>query len=66
MSLKGGSIKNNSSGGSDDEKNHDYGQGVLESYDTDGEENEVFKKNTDGVHFRTVSWPMASVTFLKS
>ncbi len=26
---------------------------------------EVFKKNTDGVQFRTVEWPRASVIFLK-
>lgn len=27
---------------------------------------EVFKKNTDGVDFRLVGWPRASVIFLKS
>jgi len=68
MSLRAGSTKNNSSGGSDDEKSHP--QGVRENYDTDVEdpleENEVFKKNIDGVHFRTVGWPRASVIFLKS
>lgn len=30
------------------------------------EEHEVFKQTTDGVNFRTVKWPRASVIFLKS
>lgn len=30
------------------------------------DEFEVFKKNADGVDFRTVGWPRASVIFLKS
>lgn len=29
------------------------------------ESNEVFKKTHEGVNFRTVSWPKASVIFLK-
>jgi hypothetical protein len=32
----------------------------------DDEDGEVFKKNTDGVDFRTVGWVRASVIFLKS
>lgn len=33
---------------------------------TDTEErNEVFQKTSDGVDFRTVGWPMASIIFLK-
>lgn len=69
MSLRTGSIKHNSS---DDEKatHPTYGNGVVESYDGDVEdpleENEVFKKTHEGVDFRTVGWPRASVIFLKS
>lgn len=33
-------------------------EGTLEDY-------EVFKQTTDGVNFRTVGWPRASVIFLK-
>jgi hypothetical protein len=68
MSLRTGSIKHNSS---DDEKaaHPTYGNGVVESYDGDVEdpleENEVFKKTHEGVDFRTVGWPRASVIFLK-
>ena len=67
MSLRTGSVKHNSS---DDEKAHpNYGHGVVESYDHDAEdpleENEVFKKTREGVDFRTVGWPRASVIFLK-
>ena len=29
------------------------------------EEHEVFQKSTDGVDFRTVSWPRATIIFLK-
>jgi len=29
------------------------------------EEHEVFKTTTDGVQFRTVKWPVASIIFLK-
>jgi hypothetical protein len=50
MSVKTSSIKN---GISDDEK-------VIP------EKNEVFKKTHEGVDFRTVGWPRASVIFLKS
>ncbi len=31
----------------------------------DEEEHEVFKKTSDGVDFRTVGWPVASIIFLK-
>jgi len=31
----------------------------------DDDQFEVFKKNTDGVDFRLVGWPRASVIFLK-
>lgn len=33
-------------------------EGTLEDF-------EVFKQTTDGVNFRTVGWPRASVIFLK-
>lgn len=33
-------------------------EGTIEDY-------EVFKQTTDGVDFRTVGWPRASVIFLK-
>ncbi|KAF8857987.1 hypothetical protein BDZ45DRAFT_409768 [Acephala macrosclerotiorum] len=67
MSLRAGSIKNNSS---DDEKGHpETGRGVVEPYYPDAEDpleqNEVFKKTHEGVDFRTVGWPRASVIFLK-
>lgn len=67
MSLRAGSIKNNSS---DDEKGHpETRQGVVETYYPDVEDpleqNEVFKKTHEGVDFRTVGWPRASVIFLK-
>jgi hypothetical protein len=65
MSLRTGSIKHNSS---DDEKGINHGTGVVEQYgDVEDplEENEVFKKTHDGVDFRTVGWPRASVIFLK-
>ncbi len=67
MSLRTGSIKHNSS---DDEKAQPhYGTGVVEPYYPDVEdpleENEVFKKTHEGVDFRTVGWPRASVIFLK-
>lgn len=40
--------------------------GVVEDAPYDAEEhNEVFQKSTDGVDFRTLGWPMASVIFLK-
>jgi hypothetical protein len=66
MSLKTSSIKN---GNSDDEKATPE-KGVVEPYYPDVEdpleENEVFKKTHEGVDFRTVGWPRASVIFLKS
>ncbi len=67
MSLHNGSTKNNSS---DDEKAAtNYGTGVVEPYYADAEDpleaNEVFKKTHDGVDFRTVGWPRASIIFLK-
>lgn len=61
--------KKEQSAGFDNEKNEiDYATGVMEDipYDKELEENEVFKKNVDGVDFRTVGWPRASVIFLKS
>lgn len=55
---------------SEDEKTRgDTARGVVESYSPDIEDpledNEVFKKTHEGVDFRTVSWPRASVIFLK-
>lgn len=67
MSSKPASIKKSSS---DNEKSRqpNYGQGVVEPYiaQDDLEAHEVFKKGVDGVDFRTVGWPRASVIFLKS
>ncbi|KAL0579326.1 hypothetical protein V5O48_002659 [Marasmius crinis-equi] len=37
----------------------------VEQYEDNEERDEVFKKNTDGVDFRTVGWPRASLIFLK-
>jgi hypothetical protein len=56
---------------SDDEKgvNADFGRGVVEDYPDVAdplEDREIFKKTHDGVDFRTVGWPRASVIFLKS
>ncbi|KAG4410815.1 hypothetical protein IFR04_016045 [Cadophora malorum] len=63
MSLRTSSVKNHSS---DDEKAQpNYGTGVVEPYEDPLEENEVFKKTKEGVDFRTVGWPRASVIFLK-
>ncbi|CAL3969469.1 unnamed protein product [Diplocarpon coronariae] len=63
MSLRAGSVKNKSL---DDEKAQpDHAAGVVEPYDDPLEQNEVFKKTTEGVDFRTVGWPRASVIFLK-
>jgi len=65
MSLRTGSVKH---GSSDDEKVQPE-KGVVEPYYPDAEdpleENEVFKKTHEGVDFRTVGWPRASVIFLK-
>ena len=65
MSVRTSSIKEKSAG-SDSEKGVNYGEGVVEPYVDDFEAHEVFKKNVDGVDFRTVGWPRASVIFLKS
>ena len=67
MSLRTASIKH---GSSDDEKGQPaVDRGVGEAYYTDAEdpleENDVFKKTHEGVDFRTVGWPRASVIFLK-
>lgn len=54
-------------GSSDDEKAIPE-RGVVEPYyDTEDslEQNEVFKKTHEGVDFRTVGWPKASIIFLK-
>lgn len=55
---------------SDSEKGPiDTGTGTVEPVLLDGddlEQHEVFQKNVDGVEFRTVGWPRASVIFLKS
>ena len=46
-----------------------YGQGEVEDqmFDPKASEDdfEVFKKTSDGVDFRLVGWPKASVIFLK-
>lgn len=56
--------------GSDSEKGPiDTETGTVEPVllDSDDiEQHEVFQKNIDGVEFRTVGWPRASVIFLKS
>ncbi|KAG0651591.1 Methyltryptophan resistance [Hyphodiscus hymeniophilus] len=67
MSLRVGSIKHNNS--SDDEKVQPSSNGGVDEGYGDVldplEENEVFKKTHEGVNFRTVGWPRASVIFLK-
>lgn len=51
---------------SDDEHSSPtYEKGVVEDVLDPLEENEVFKKTHEGVDFRTVNWPRASVIFLK-
>jgi hypothetical protein len=67
MSLRPGSIKHNSS---DDEKGvRQHGNGVVDAGYGDVEDpledGEVFKKTHNGINFRTVGWPRASVIFLK-
>ncbi|KAI0477145.1 putative amino acid transporter [Xylariaceae sp. FL0804] len=52
------------------EDNHVLGLGrggasEAEDSDKELESHEVFKKTTDGVEFRTVGWPRATVIFLK-
>jgi hypothetical protein len=39
-------------------------QGMMTDTEN-GEAHEIFKLETDGVHFRTVSWQRATVVFLK-
>jgi len=56
---------------SDDEKAIPHSDsGVVDTRYGDVEDpsemNEVFKKTHDGVDFRTVGWPRATVIFLKS
>jgi hypothetical protein len=67
MSLRAGSVKNGSS--DDEEAQPAIDRGVVKPYYADAEdpleENEVFKKTHEGVDFRTVGWPRASVIFLK-
>jgi len=61
--------KTEAGSGFDNEKNEiDFETGVLDntSYDKEIEENEVFKKTSDGVDFRTVGWVRASIIFCKS
>jgi hypothetical protein len=43
---------------------HETGDAVLEK-NNQQEAQEIFQKNSDGVDFRTVSWPRATVIFLK-
>lgn len=45
----------------------DHAHGEVEDvvFDPNDDEFEVFKKNVDGVDFRLVGWPRASVIFLK-
>lgn len=43
---------------------HETGDAVLEKHNQH-EAQEIFQKNSDGVDFRTVSWPRATVIFLK-
>ena len=67
MSLRTGSTKHV---GSDDEKGQpQYGNGVVDGGYGDVEDpledKEVFKVTHEGVNFRTVGWPRASVIFLK-
>ncbi|EPE25402.1 hypothetical protein GLAREA_01314 [Glarea lozoyensis ATCC 20868] len=50
---------------SDEEKRPVGGTGVIDTQVGDVEDHEVFKKTADGVDFRTVSWPRATVIFLK-
>jgi hypothetical protein len=51
---------------SDEEKRPVKGStGVIDSQLGDVEDHEVFKKTSDGVDFRTVSWPRATIIFLK-
>lgn len=60
-------VRSNHSGKEKRVNDFDVGRGEIESgSEEDLNEFEVFKKTTDGVDFRTVNWPRASVIFLKS
>lgn len=67
MSLRTASVKDRSS--DDEEAQPAVDRGVVDPYYADAEdpleENEVFKKTHEGMDFRTVGWPRASVIFLK-
>ena len=67
MSVRTPSVKH---GSSDDEKSRPVDTAQGETYEADAEDpledNEVFKTTHEGVNFRTVGWPRASVIFLKS
>lgn len=43
-----------------------YASSMKDSATEDAEQGEVFKQTKDGVNFRTLGWPWASVIFLKS
>lgn len=43
----------------------EYASSTKGSTTDDGEKGEVFKQTKDGVNFRTLGWPWASVIFLK-
>jgi hypothetical protein len=45
---------------------HKTGEVEDVRYDTKDDDFEVFKKGIDGVEFRLVGWPRASIIFLKS
>ena len=60
-------VRSNHSSGEKGKSHYDVGRGDVELTDEeDLNEFEVFKKTTEGVDFRTVGWPRASVIFLKS
>lgn len=44
---------------------HRFSDDAVYDKDQLREEHEIFKKSTDGVDFRTVSWPRATIVFLK-
>lgn len=45
--------------------NPSISEGKLDDCEEDHEQLEVFKKNVDGVEFRTVSWKRAVIIFVK-
>lgn len=45
---------------------HKHGEVEDVQYRTKDDDFEVFKKGIDGVEFRLVGWPRASIIFLKS